>query len=270
MKFTLSTRLNSGNLTAMKKIILILCFLLLGGCHTSNVLSDYRFQTQTVPPYVVASWFKIEKPTDMLYVYIEGDGNAFNVKGQPTDNPTPKDTFVRQLAANDPRPNVAYLGRPCQYLQAGACQQTDWTTGRFSEKIVTSMERSVLNLMKKAQTKKVVLIGFSGGAQIAGLIAVRHPKSIHKVITIAGVLDHHLWTQHHQLMPLEHSLNLVTQKHIFKTIPQHHFVGEKDDVVPASLVQDFVEDSQQITIVKRATHHKGFERVAKDIYQQGK
>ncbi|MBR4927005.1 MAG: alpha/beta hydrolase, partial [Alphaproteobacteria bacterium] len=235
-------------------------------CAGKNVLSDYRFQTQTVPPYIIASWFKIEKPESVLRIYIEGDGNAFNVKGQPTDNPTPKDTFLRTLAANDTNSNVAYLGRPCQYLQAGVCSQKDWTSGRFSDEIVSSMERAVLNLMKKAKTQKVVLIGFSGGAQVAGLIAVRNADKVQEIITIAGVLDHQAWTDYHGDEALTQSLNLMDYKKEFDKIPQRHFIGEKDDVVPPELTQEFVTDEKTIILVPKATHNKGFDKIAKNLY----
>lgn len=251
----------------MKKYIILLILIFLNGCAGKNVLSDYRFQTQTVPPYTIASWFKIEAPKEVLRIYIEGDGNAFNVKGQPTDNPTPKDTFVRTLAANDTNPNVAYLGRPCQYLQTGVCSQKDWTGGRFSKEIVESMERAVLNLMKKASAKKVVLIGFSGGAQIAGLIAVENSDKIQEVITIAGVLDHQAWTDYHGDEALTDSLNLMDKKKQFDKIPQRHFVGEKDKVVPPELIQEFVLNENTIILVPKATHNKGFEKIAKDLYK---
>lgn len=253
----------------MKKILIVLMILVLGGCSAKNVLTDYRFQTQTVPPYVVASWFKIEAVGEPLRVYIEGDGNAFDGRGYPTDNPTPTSTFMRQIAADDPNPNVVYLGRPCQYLQAGACAQSVWTDGRFSEAVISSMDKAVANLMKKARTNQVVLIGYSGGAQIAGQIAVRHPENVLKVITIAGVLDHRAWSDYHADEPLSRSLNLGDLKQDFAKIPQHHFVGAKDTVVPPQLTQDFVADETKITVVDKASHTKGFDRVLKQIYTMG-
>ena len=254
----------------MKKILIILMILLLSGCSAKNVLTDYRFQTQTVPPYVLASWFKIENATQPLRVYIEGDGNAFDGRGYPTDNPTPKSTFMRELAAKDPHPNVVYLGRPCQYLQAGACSEDTWTHGRFSEAVVTSMDKAVANLMKKARTDRVILIGFSGGAQIAGQIAVRHPERVVKVVTIAGVLDHKAWSTYHGDEPLTQSLNLADVRQKFIKIPQHHFVGAKDSVVPPQLTLDFIQDETKITLVEKASHDKGFEKVSRQIYDMGK
>lgn len=251
----------------MKKLFICLILLFLNACAAKNPLTDFRFQTQAQSPYVLASWYKIDAVGEPLRVYIEGDGAAFNAKGIPTDNPTPSGEFMRELAAQDPNPNVAYLARPCQYLQTESCSKADWTTGRFSPKVVASMEKAVLSLMKKARTNRVTLIGYSGGAQIAGLIGVRHPKETVQVITIAGVLDPAAWTAFHGDKPLTESLNLAADKKAFAAIPQHHFVGGKDKVVPVELTQDFVADKETIILVPKATHTDGFEKIASDIYR---
>lgn len=243
--------------------------LFLGACASKNPLTDFRFQTVTAPPYIVASWYKIQSPGQVLRVYIEGDGTVLNEDGSVSQNPTPTDTFLRSMASADPNPNVAYLGRPCQYLQAGPCSEEDWTSGRYSSKIVDSMEETIYGLMKKARTDQVVLIGYDGGAQIAGLIAVRFPQDHVEVITIGGILDQYAWTQYHKYPPLIKSMNLADYKKRFATLKQHHFVGGKDEVVPLFLVKEFVLDDKVITLVPGATHEKGFDRVSKDIYKIG-
>ncbi|MBR6675447.1 MAG: alpha/beta hydrolase [Alphaproteobacteria bacterium] len=253
----------------MKKILITLLMACLCGCSAKNVLTDYRFQTQTVPPFVVASWFKVDAVGQPIRIYIEGDGNAFDGRGYPTDNPTPKSTFLREIAANDPNPNVVYLGRPCQYLQAGACSESVWTNGRFSEEVIGSMEKAVFNLMKKARASKAILIGYSGGAQIAGQIAVRNPEKISYIITLAGVLDHKAWSDYHGDEPLTQSLNLADKKSDFDKIPQHHFVGAKDDVVPPELTQEFIASDDKITVVPKASHNKGYEKIMTTLYQMG-
>lgn len=252
----------------MRKIFYLMFFMFLTGCATRNPLTDFRFQTVTTPPYVIASWYKIEAPGEAVRIYIEGDGNAFDKENKPTDNPTPTTNFLRHLAAADPNPNVVYLGRPCQYMKTSTCSIEDWTIGRFSPQIINSMDQSVHILMKKAQTKKVILIGYSGGAQIAGLIAVRHPTEIKKIITIAGVLDQKEWTTYHNDTSLTRSLNLKDYKETFNKIPQFHYVGEKDKVVPPILTQSFVINPETIILVPKADHQNGFESVYKEIYQQ--
>lgn len=252
----------------MKKIFSLVILLFLSGCANRNPLTDFRFQTVTAPPYIIASWHRIDAPQEPIRIYIEGDGNSFNSNGHPTDNPTPSTPFLRDLAAADPNPNVAYLGRPCQYMQTSTCSVTDWTDGRFSPKIINSMDQSIHSLMKKAQTKEVVLIGYSGGAQVAGLVAVRHPQEVKKIITIAGVLDQKEWSNYHQDTPLSRSLNLKDYQAAFNKIPQVHYIGGKDSVVPNELTKSFVSDEATIIIVPKADHQEGFNSVFEEIYQQ--
>ena len=249
----------------IKKVVLFV-FLLLGGCAYKNPLSDMKFQTVMAPPYVVAGWYKIQKAGDPLKVYIEGDGHAFDAQGRPTDNPTPTGVFLRELASEDPSPNVVYLGRPCQYLQAGACSEKDWTDGRFSKEIINSMNQYVLTMMKKARSEQLVLVGFSGGAQIAGWIGVKNPKQVKKLITIAGVLDHEAWTRYHGDMPLTKSLNLTEKKKDFLKLNQVHYAGENDKVVPVKLIQDFV-GVENLVVVPKATHGDGFKSIYNEIYE---
>ncbi len=251
----------------MKKLFAFLGLFFLTACATQNPLTDFRFQTQPAPPYILASWYRINAPGEPVRIYIEGDGAAFNADGTPSDNPTPQEAFWRKVAADDPHANTAYLGRPCQYMQAGACSQVDWTTGRFSPQIVRSMNSAVTALMKKAQTDQAVLIGYSGGAQIAGLIAVHDPHVV-KVITVAGVLDTDAWTAYHHDTPLKESLNLKDYQIEFLKIPQIHYVGEKDTVVPPALTKAFVQEAAPIVTVRKATHNDGFESILNELYQQ--
>lgn len=251
-----------------QKLFFILVSVVLSGCATKNPLTDFQFQTVTVPPYVLATWYKISNPGGVLRIYIEGDGHSFDAYNMPTSNPTPRSTFLREIAASDPNENVVYLARPCQYLQTSTCSQTDWTDGRFSPQVVDSMSNSVLAVMKKAQTDKAILIGYSGGAQIAGLVAVRYPNKIKKLITIAGVLDQKAWSDYHGDTPLLRSLNLKDYQNIYETIPQVHFVGSKDKVVPNELTYQFVSDESKIVVVEGADHQNGFKRVIDKIYHQ--
>lgn len=254
-------------LKKMKTTFLLAFFILATGCAHKNPLTEFQFQTVMAPPYVLASWYRISEPGSPIRIYIEGDGHSFDAYNRPTANPTPTSTFLREIAANDPNPNVAYLGRPCQYLQTNTCTQDDWTCGRFSPQIVNSMEQSVLQLSKKGQTKDIVLIGYSGGAQIAGLVAVRHPQKINRIITIAGVLDQQAWTSYHNDSPLDKSLNLKNYEEIFNQIPQTHFIGKKDRVVPNHLTESFVKDKSTIITLEKADHQKGYDSALNQLYQ---
>ena len=99
---------------------------------------------------------------------------------------------------------------------------------------------------------------------MASQIAASHPQSVKKLITIAGVLNHQKWTQYHGDAPLVDSLDLRINSD-FLSIPQVHYVGGKDPVVPAALTQTLVPSSV-LVVVKKATHDSGYEDIYKDIW----
>lgn len=70
---------------------------------------------------------------------MEGDGYGFDGHGNPTDDLTPKSTFVWELAFKDLNPNVAYVARPCQFVKTELCTQKAWSTGRFSQEAVQAL-----------------------------------------------------------------------------------------------------------------------------------
>ena len=225
-----------------------------------------RFEQINAGGYTLFSTYRIEQPGAPLKVYIEGDGHAFDAHGMPTNDPTPTNTFMRSLAAADTSPNVVYLARPCQYIFSRACTQKDWTTGRFAPALIQSMDTAVGALMRKARTQQVILIGYSGGAMMAAQIAAAHPASIKKLITIAGVLNHTQWTGYHGDAPLVDSVDLSITP-AFLTIPQIHYVGGKDPVVPAALTQNLLPSSV-LVVVKKATHDSGFDSIYEDIWSE--
>lgn len=244
----------------------LFCFLfVLSGCLGVTVSDNFEYKEITTSQFRLASWQKITNDNAACRIYIEGDGYAFNAKGLPSQNPTPHGFLVRDLSFNDPAENVIYLARPCQYLQDNRCNAEYWTVKRFSSEVVEAEYEAVKQICKN---KPITLIGFSGGAQIAGLIAVKYPDlKINKVITIAGNLNHKAWTYYHHLPELSGSLDLSDYKEKFALIPQVHFVGKNDRVIPSMLSKRNVSEDKIIE-VENATHDKGWHKIYSDIYNQ--
>ncbi|MBP5343939.1 MAG: alpha/beta hydrolase [Alphaproteobacteria bacterium] len=218
------------------------------------------------PPYVLSSWHRINAYGEPIRIYIEGDVDSVGADGAVTANPTPKSDFWRQVAAGDPGRNTAYLGQPCQYVQVG-CSANDWGSARFSKTAIDSMEQAVLNLMKKAGAKQAVLVGYAGGAQLAGLIAMKHPDKVAQVITVAGVWDYQDWAKHQGLDAFKGSIDLTTWRKKRQKLNQLHFVGEKDEIVPPELARTW---SDKVVVVKGATHTKGYNKIYSKIYGEEK
>lgn len=232
----------------MKKF---LALFLVSGCANTNWIAPSNFQYVPIQTqsYQIATWQKINNPkNNHIHIYIEGDGHAFDTYGRPTDNPTPHGTLVRDLATQDSFENVVYIARPCQFIMDEKCTVQDWTNGRFAQKIIDTESEVIKQI---AKNKKIIIIGYSGGAMVSGLIIKQNPKmKFEKWITIAGVLNHTKWTQYFGDEPLNKSLDLD----ILPKVSQTHFVGGHDKVVPYDLAKTWANE-HDIILVPSATHN---------------
>ncbi|MDY4842099.1 MAG: alpha/beta hydrolase [Alphaproteobacteria bacterium] len=247
------------------KFITPACLILsLIGCSSVNIPVSYHYRIVQTRDFELASWQKLTDANAPVKFYIEGDGHAFNAHGQPSLDPTPRGTLVRELAFGDSSPNVVYLARPCQYIKSGICSQRHWTTARFAPEVLNAEYQAVNEI---AGGREVILIGFSGGAQIAGLAAAAKPGlHIKKIVTIGGNLDHLAWTQYHHLPPLTESLNLESYRRQFAAFPQIHYAGSDDKVMPPALIKEFVGDTAPVIVVDGAAHDRGYEKVYQEIW----
>ena len=240
----------------------LLVLLFLGGCVGITPPPEFVYQEIKTDTFTLASWQKISNPDLPYKIYIEGDGYAYNSHGRPSQDPTPKGTLVRELAYGDNNANVVYLARPCQYIISPICSKRHWTTARFAPEVINAEYSAIKQI---AGSKPIVLVGFSGGAQVAGLVASAKPNlNVQKIITIAGNLDHVSWTDYFDLSPLDESMSLTDYKQKFISIPQVHYVGQKDKVIPPHLVKNFV-DSANVVEVDGASHNQGWEPVFSNI-----
>ena len=197
--------------------------------------------------YQIAVYQRLTDKKAPVHIYIEGDGYAFDAWGRPTDNPTPRGTFVRDLVVRDSAKNVVYIARPCQYVLSSACERSDWTDGRFSQEIVDAMADVIKQV---AKSRPVILIGYSGGAMVSGLVIAQNPDiDVKKWITIAGVLNHAEWTEYFGDAPLSASVDMAELPDVL----QMHYIAYGDKVVPNRLSRQWVS-SDKLTVVSGATH----------------
>jgi len=181
--------------------------------------------------------------TERLTVYLEGDGLAWVDRHTPSFAPTPSDPLALRLAVADARAPAVYLARPCQYTQGASfkgCEVRYWGSHRFAPEVIGAMNDAVDQLKRRYGATHLVLVGYSGGGAVAALLAARR-DDVAALVTVAGTLDTEHWTQEQRVSPLMGSLNPRDVAERLAAVPQWHFVGMRDDVVPRSVLNHFLD-----------------------------
>jgi hypothetical protein len=202
---------------------------------------------------------KITNPKKNLRIYFEGDGRAFIDRNTISSNPTPTSFFLINLIAVDDSPNIIYIARPCQFVEDKKCEEKYWSNARFSQEILYAIDEVVKNFPQF----KLELVGYSGGGEVAKYIAAKN-KNVVNIRTIAGNIDHKKFTEFHKVSALDESLGDEKLLFILENIPQIHFVGVDDEVVPAIIAQSYLrklskKSCVKIIEVKDANHQEGWQ-----------
>ncbi|MFO8048197.1 MAG: hypothetical protein R6U29_04115, partial [Desulfosudaceae bacterium] len=220
------------------------------------------------PPFVLAAFLPSSLAQGgaadrILTVYLEGDGLAWLSATRRCSDPTPLTPMALLLAQADPGPAVA-LARPCQYgtLAAGGCDSRYWTSHRFAPEVIAATSLAVSRLKELSGAGGLRLAGYSGGAAVAALVAAER-DDVRELITVAGNLDHVAWTRLHRLTPLHGSLNPLAVAPTLSRLPQRHFVGSEDTIIPERVARGFL-DAQgsgacvSLQVVAGADHSRGW------------
>lgn len=198
-------------------------------------------------PFVLAAFLPHNRAEhriryDCLTVYIEGDGLAWSTYTRPSTDPTPTTPMALLLAmAQEQGPAVA-LARPCQYTMAtsaGACDVRFWTSHRFAPEVIAATNEALSRLKTLTGVSGLRLVGYSGGGAVAALVAATR-EDVRELVTVAGNLDPAAWVAFHRLSPLDGSLDPMAVAPALAHLPQHHFIGSRDDVVPRNLAEHFL------------------------------
>jgi len=227
-------------------------------------LGDLRYMPVQTRRFLLASWRHINAPGEPVTIYIEGDGFAWESRDQPSTDPTPIEAMALRLAALDPSSNVVYLARPCQFegMRSVSCERSYWTNARFAREVIDSYDEALTTIRTESRATTLHLVGYSGGAAIA-LLAAAQRDDVADIRTVAGNVDHRAWTDLHQISPLTQSANPADYVKTLATIPQLHFVGAADEVVPEGIADAYRKRFARprcvtIKLVDGATHTQGW------------
>jgi len=181
-----------------------------------------------------------------ITIYIEGDGAPWKHRQVAPYDPTPTSPIGAYLALADPNKNIGYLGRPCMYLttaQLNECPSSLWTNARFGKEALFLANRALDDLLeqrgqlfaREAGPVSLNLVGYSGGGALAALLAAQR-TDVACLVTIASPLDIEVWAKLQQVAPLSNSFNPAYPSDRLIQIPQMHWYGAKDRVVPLEAV----------------------------------
>jgi predicted peptidase len=138
--------------------------------------------------------------------------------------------------------NIIYLGRPCHYATAhdlkSGCDRKYWTTHRFASDVIRAYDDILDDISQQYPNMKYNLIGFSGGANIAGLLSAKR-DDIASLRTVAGNVDNDFFTRHHKVSDMPYSLNMANYVENLSNIPQMHFTAQNDKFVPVNVYNNY-------------------------------
>lgn len=258
--------------------LLLLSVMLLPGCSAYDATPFYQ-RAQTLAAeggfasqYLAAGRFQLLALSRFLHpgkdvtIYLEGDGAAWHSRSRLSSDPTPRQQLVLKLAGLHTSGNVAYLARPCQYvLRKGMgenCTSDQWSSERFSEDVIHAMDQAIDELKRQAGARRIHLVGYSGGGAVAALVAAGR-EDVASLRTIAGNLDHVAFCREHRLSPLAGSLNAADVAASIDRVPQLHFVGGRDRIIPARLLDLYLSRQSgphcsRMHVVAEASHFEGW------------
>ena len=238
---------------ALANLALAMISLQLTGCAARRAFDPYHgldpgYRVATVQGTqfahaVVVPGSQTSAPT--LWVFLEGDGEPWVDGGRRiARDPSPKIPLAFDLFKASPVPR-AYLGRPCYFSHArdAGCDPSMWTSARYGKAAVASLTAALERLILENSTRRVILLGYSGGGTIAYLVAP-HIPAVSAVVTIAADLDIDAWTRAHGFLPLSDSDNPATVPALDRRITQIVIVGGRDVNVPQSSLRAFLDRQQ--------------------------
>lgn len=263
----------------LKGLTALASLAILGGC--IGAVSPY-IQTETAQRIAAPAWMikrdieaqsllirayeRIHDKGGPVNIYIEGNGTEYSDALAWSTNPTPDNPLALHLASKDGAENVIYLARPCQYTAMASgktnCDEKYWKSARYSQEVIDAYQDALNDIIKRYDINGMNLIGYSGGAALATLIAAER-KDILSLRTVSGIIDHKahrtlsgLDELTDSLNPLDHALNL-------SDLPQYHFIGGQDTVVPPAVLHNYLQSMPptncvQTMLVQEAEYEDGW------------
>lgn len=198
----------------------------------------------------------------VLRIYLEGDGAAWWAHRLAPADPSPSTSVALRLAVSDAHRPVAYLARPCQFLDAvqrQSCPIEWWTSARWGPQVLAQAQQAIDALKRVSGAQRLQLIGHSGGGTLAVLLAASR-SDVGCLVTLASPLDIDAWADHHRVARLQGSLNPADLSVAASSSVAVHFFGDRDATVPVSAAGRYAQRllHGQIVVMTGHGHTEGW------------
>lgn len=217
-------------------------------------------------PFMLRAYERIHERGGTANVYIEGESYIYVGETEKRKTTTPYNPVALHLASKDKADNVIYLARPCQYTGmlsvAEECDERYGEEASFSEDVMASYNTVLDEISKRYGIHSFNLVGFGGGAAIATLLASER-DDVTTLRTVAGILDHETYTTKLEIDPMTESLNPVHEASTLTKMPQYHFIGGRDTMVPPAVLHSYLQSMPptncvQTMLIQEAEHAAGW------------
>ncbi|MGH1457070.1 MAG: alpha/beta fold hydrolase [Alphaproteobacteria bacterium] len=264
---------------AFNKITGFLSLVALGGC-IATTFPYMRAETAqriaapawmikrdiSAQPFALRAYERIHDRGGVANIYIEGDGAEYTSPEEWEGNPTPKNPIALHLASKDNAQNVIYIARPCQYTEmlssTETCDKKYWKDSRYSSEVIGAYTNALDEIATRYDIGAFHLIGYSGGAAIATLLSAER-GDILSLRTVSGILDPAAQRNLLNLSELTNSLNPTDEALNLTKIPQYHFIGGQDAIVPPAVTHSYLQsipptNCVQTMVVQEAGYEDGW------------
>lgn len=175
---------------------------------------------------------------------------------------SPNNPVTLHLATKDNADNLAYIAQPCRYTNIDDCAQKFGGSKAYSDETVQAYSAALDEMGARYDLEGFHLIGYSGGAAIAALLAEKR-SDVLSIRSVAGILDTDTYAAFHGKIRMSGSTNPTKAAAHIKDIPQFHFIGGKDGQVPPAVLHGYLQAMPQNNcvhslMIQEATHDKGW------------
>jgi dienelactone hydrolase len=140
-------------------------------------------------------------------------------------------------------------------------QKKWWTSHRFAPEALNALDTAI-DQLKAHPAQPVHLIGFSGGAAHALLLAAKR-GDVASVRTVAGNVAPHITNDVHNVTATPAALTPLDYPDKLTNIPQVHFIGGKDRIIRPEITQAYTDGlahqgCTQVISLPQASHLTGW------------